>query len=110
MESVRPLHQLAISISQLRLDIVLQNRAFQKVTPGLSAPILINTRADTFSIGSSSALLAWSAVGGAQIQVVDSTTPLSSALPNSLEVTIPKGSTGTVGVANSGYTGIYGKP
>ncbi|OCB83935.1 glycoside hydrolase [Sanghuangporus baumii] len=68
---------------------VLQNRAFQQVTPG-----------------SSSSLVAWSAVNGAQISVVDSTAPLSSALPNSLQVQVPTGSSGPVGVANSGYSGI----
>ncbi|KAL5498500.1 hypothetical protein ACEPAH_1853 [Sanghuangporus vaninii] len=68
---------------------LLQNRAFQQVTPG-----------------SSSSLVAWSAVNGAQISVVNSTAPLSSALPNSLQVQIPTGSSGPVGVANSGYFGI----
>ncbi|EJD05374.1 glycoside hydrolase [Fomitiporia mediterranea MF3/22] len=68
---------------------LLQNRAFQQVTPG-----------------SADSLNAWSAVNGAQIEVIDSTTPLSSALPNSLQVQIPSGSSGRVGVANSGYFGI----
>ncbi|KAL5514182.1 hypothetical protein ACEPAG_2270 [Sanghuangporus baumii] len=68
---------------------LLQNRAFQQVTPG-----------------SSSSLVAWSAVNGAQILVVDSTAPLSSALPNSLQVQVSTGSSGPVGVANSGYFGI----
>lgn len=67
---------------------VLQNRAFQQVVPGTS-----------------SALQAWSAVNGAGISVVNSTTPVSSALPNSLQVTIPSTASGSVGVANSGYFG-----
>ncbi|KAL5476990.1 hypothetical protein ACEPAI_3176 [Sanghuangporus weigelae] len=68
---------------------LLRNRAFQQVTPG-----------------SSSSLVAWSAVNGAQISVVDSTAPLSSALPNSLQVQVSTGTSGPVGVANSGYFGI----
>ena len=56
-------------------------------------------------LGTSAALTAWSAVGGAQISVTSGTTPLSSSLPNSLQVTIPSGSSGSVGVANSGYFG-----
>ncbi|KAH8110298.1 glycoside hydrolase [Phellopilus nigrolimitatus] len=68
---------------------LLQNRAFQQVVPGTSG-----------------SLTAWSAVKGAQISVVNSTSPLSSALPNSLQVQIPSGSSGAVGVANSGYFGI----
>lgn len=68
---------------------MLQNRAFQQVVPGTP-----------------SALQAWSAVNGAKISVVNSTSPVSSALPNSLEVTIPSTASGSVGVANSGYFGI----
>ncbi|KAG7091743.1 hypothetical protein E1B28_008144 [Marasmius oreades] len=68
---------------------LLQNRAFQQVQPG-----------------SSGALNAWSAVNGAQISVVADTTPLSSAIPNSLNVVVPTGRTGAVGVSNSGYFGI----
>ncbi|KAI5118901.1 hypothetical protein M0805_002817 [Coniferiporia weirii] len=68
---------------------LLQNRAFQQVTPG-----------------SSGALNAWSAVNGAEISVVNSTSPLSSALPNSLQVQVPANSSGAVGVANAGYFGI----
>ncbi|KAI0321490.1 alfa-L-arabinofuranosidase precursor [Amylostereum chailletii] len=65
---------------------LLQNRAFQQVTPG--------TRA---------ALNAWSAVGGGNISVIADSTPLSSALPNALQLTIPSGSSGQVGLSNSGY-------
>lgn len=68
---------------------LLQNRAFQKVMPGTSA-----------------ALNAWHAVNGAGIAVVADPTPLSSALPNALEVTIPSNSSGPVGFSNEGYWGI----
>ncbi len=53
-------------------------------------------------------LKAWSAVNGAQISVVSSTSALSSALPNSLQVTIPSNPSGAVGVANAGYSGACG--
>ncbi|TDL26965.1 glycoside hydrolase family 51 protein [Rickenella mellea] len=70
---------------------LLQNRAFQQVTPQTPG-----------------ALYAWSAVGGASLSVVDSTvTPsLSTALPNSLRVQIPPKTSGNIGIANSGYFGI----
>ncbi|KAF7323682.1 putative alpha-L-arabinofuranosidase A [Mycena kentingensis (nom. inval.)] len=68
---------------------LLQNRAFQQVTPNTAA-----------------ALTAWSAVNGAFISVIADPVPVSSALPNSLQVQIPTGRTGPVGVANSGYFGI----
>lgn len=57
--------------------------------------------------GTSAALAAWSAVNGASLEVVNSTTPISSALPNSLQVQIPIGMKGPVGVANSGYFGKW---
>ncbi len=60
---------------------------------------------EAFLVGTPSALQAWSAVNGAKISVVNSTSPVSSALPNSLEVTIPSTASGSVGVANSGYFG-----
>ncbi|THU91952.1 arabinofuranosidase [Dendrothele bispora CBS 962.96] len=68
---------------------LLQNRAFQQVTPGTT-----------------DALNAWEAVNGAQIAVVSDPNPVSNALPNSLQVQIPSGSSGAVGVANTGYFGI----
>ena len=57
--------------------------------------------------GTSSALKAWSAVNGAQISVVSNTSPLSSALPNSLQIVVPKGSSGAVGAANTGFWGKF---
>ncbi|KNZ81402.1 putative alpha-N-arabinofuranosidase A [Termitomyces sp. J132] len=68
---------------------LLQNRAFQQVTPGTSA-----------------ALNAWQAVNGATISVIAESVPVSSALPNALHVVIPNGRTGPVGFANTGYFGI----
>ncbi|KAI0040454.1 glycoside hydrolase family 51 protein [Auriscalpium vulgare] len=68
---------------------LLQNRAFQKVTPGTS-----------------DALLAWHPVNGAQIAVVADSKPLSSALPNALQVNFPTGATGQLGVGNEGFWGF----
>ncbi|KAK0475310.1 arabinofuranosidase [Armillaria luteobubalina] len=68
---------------------LLQNRAFQQVTPGTTA-----------------ALNAWQAINGASLAVTADTQPVSSALPNALHVTIPAGLTGAVGFANTGYFGI----
>ncbi|KAJ7723395.1 alfa-L-arabinofuranosidase precursor [Mycena metata] len=68
---------------------MLQNRAFQQVTPNTAA-----------------ALNAWHSVNGATLNVVADTIPVSSALPNSLQVTVPAGTVGHVGVGNEGYFGI----
>ncbi|KAF8225218.1 alfa-L-arabinofuranosidase precursor [Tricholoma matsutake] len=68
---------------------LLQNRAFQQVTPGTSA-----------------ALNAWQAVNGAVISVINETYPVSSSLPNALSLKIPPGTTGAVGFANTGFYGI----
>lgn len=45
-------------------------------------------------------------MNGAEIEVVNNTAPLSSALPNSLQVTVPNKAVGPVGVANEGYYGM----
>ncbi|KAF8607097.1 glycoside hydrolase [Ceratobasidium sp. AG-I] len=68
---------------------LLQNRAFQTVTPHTSA-----------------ALTGWATYQGATIDVTTNTTGVSAALPNSLQVTVPAGSTGAVGFQNTGYWGI----
>ncbi|EGN92532.1 glycoside hydrolase family 51 protein [Serpula lacrymans var. lacrymans S7.3] len=69
--------------------LFLQNRAFQQVTANTTA-----------------ALYAWSAINNAAINVIADPVPVSSALPNSLQLTIPQGSTGQVGFGNEGYWGI----
>ncbi|KAG1730852.1 glycoside hydrolase family 51 protein [Suillus paluster] len=68
---------------------LLQNRAFQQVKPNTDA-----------------ALLAWAPINGASIKVIADPSPLSNALPNSLELTIPSGISGQVGFGNEGYWGI----
>jgi len=88
---------------------MLQNRAFQQVTPSKlhfhgSSDIVFDTiilRTDT-----GAALSSWSPVNGARIAIVENTTPLSDALPNSMQLTVPTGSTGSVGVQNSGFSGM----
>ncbi|KEP50300.1 alpha-L-arabinofuranosidase [Rhizoctonia solani 123E] len=68
---------------------LLQNRAFQIVTPHTSQ-----------------ALNAWSAYKGTTLDVTNAIAGVSAALPNSLQATVPAGSTGQVGFDNSGYWGI----
>ncbi|KAK0187261.1 glycoside hydrolase family 51 protein [Armillaria mellea] len=68
---------------------LLQNRAFQQVTAGTSA-----------------ALKAWYSVNGALLTVIAETEPVSSALPNALNVTVASDATGPVGFGNTGYFGI----
>ncbi|KAI4521773.1 glycoside hydrolase [Schizophyllum commune Loenen D] len=68
---------------------LLQNRAFQKVTPG-----------------SDDSLTAWGTVGSGNISVIADDQPVSSSLPNSLELVVPDGATGAVGFSNEGYWGI----
>ncbi|KDR74756.1 hypothetical protein GALMADRAFT_227157 [Galerina marginata CBS 339.88] len=67
---------------------LLQNRAFQVMTPGTTA-----------------ALLGWKALK-ATIAVIADSKPVSSALPNSLQLTIPAGNAVALGFANTGFSGI----
>ncbi|KAF9067274.1 glycoside hydrolase [Rhodocollybia butyracea] len=68
---------------------LLQNRAFQGVIPGTQ-----------------NALNAWQAHNGARLSVTSKTEGVSSALPNSLQVQIPKVVFGPVGFENTGYWGL----
>lgn len=68
---------------------MLQNRAFQAVSPGTAE-----------------SLAGWKAYGGVTISVVNNTPGVSKALPNSLQVRAPPGVTGKVGFENTGYWGI----
>ncbi|KAL1724264.1 glycoside hydrolase superfamily [Schizophyllum commune] len=79
---------LSASIAEMEAS-TLNNRAFQKVTPG-----------------SDNSLTAWGTVGSANISVIADDQPVSSSLPNSLELVIPDGATGAVGFSNEGYWGI----
>lgn len=54
--------------------------------------------------GTSSALAGWQSLGG-NISVVRETVPVSSALPNALQLSLPAGEANGVGFANTGYSG-----
>lgn len=54
-------------------------------------------------LGTSAALNAWHAVGNTTLNVIGDPTPVSSALPNSLQVNFPAGS--NVGFSNEGFWG-----
>ncbi|KAF7347268.1 Glycoside hydrolase [Mycena venus] len=73
----------------LRDAELLQNRAFQAVIPGTQ-----------------NALTAWQPFNGARLSVTSKTAGVSSSLPNSLEVQIPKVVSGPIGFENTGYWGI----
>lgn len=66
---------------------VLQNRALQMVTPGAPA-----------------SLAGWTAVNNGNITVVAAPVPVSSALPNAIQLTVPPGAVSGVGFANTGYS------
>ncbi|GBE87654.1 Probable alpha-L-arabinofuranosidase [Sparassis crispa] len=68
---------------------MLSNRAFQQVTPNTTT-----------------ALEPWQSINSAVLNVIADSAPVSSALPNSLQLTIPAGVSGAVGFANPGYWGI----
>ncbi|KAG6820155.1 hypothetical protein H0H93_004737 [Arthromyces matolae] len=68
---------------------LLQNRAFQGVIPGTQ-----------------NALNAWQPYNGAFLSVTSKTKGVTSSLPNSLEVRVPKVITGPIGFENTGYWGI----
>ncbi|TGO25339.1 hypothetical protein BPAE_0082g00240 [Botrytis paeoniae] len=63
---------------------LLRNNGFQGTNPGLAA---------------------YAAVGGTNL-TVDTANPLTSALPRSLKVSVPSGTTGQVGFSNSEYLGV----
>ncbi|KAI1798142.1 glycoside hydrolase [Ganoderma leucocontextum] len=68
---------------------LLQNRAFQQVTPNTSG-----------------ALTAWHALSNAQLTVIADSNPVSTSLPDSLQFSVPSGSSGAVGFTNEGFWGI----
>ncbi|KAF5498017.1 putative alpha-L-arabinofuranosidase A [Colletotrichum siamense] len=55
--------------------------------------------------GDNPGLAAYSAISGTTLEL-DSSVPLSDALPNTLKVTVEAGATGQAGFANEGYWGI----
>lgn len=61
-------------------------------------------------LDTAAALSAWVPINGASIDVIADPIPLSNALPNSLEFTIPSGTSGRVGFSNEGYWGETDRP
>ncbi|PBK76468.1 glycoside hydrolase [Armillaria solidipes] len=76
---------------------LLQNRAFQGVIPGTQ-----NASAHP----ASGHLNAWQSYNGVRLSVTSQTNGVSSSLPNSLQVQIPKAVFGDIGFENAGYWGI----
>lgn len=85
---------------------VLQNRAFQQVTPSETFQSLSSLVLTSGTIDTTSALTAWHSVNSGSLSVIADPNPVSSALPNSLQLKIPSGQRGTVGFSNEGYWGI----
>ena len=54
--------------------------------------------------GTASALAGWQSLSG-NISVIRETVPVSSALPNALQLRLPTGEVNGVGFANTGYSG-----
>ena len=60
--------------------------------------------------GTADALAGWQSLGG-NISVIRETFPVSSALPNALQLSLPAGEVNGVGFANTGYSGMkYPRP
>lgn len=77
------------------------------MTACLGGPFLTEI-AFLWNLGTTAALNAWTPLGStSKISVVKSSTPVSSALPNSLALAVAAGTTGTVGFANSGFWGAW---
>lgn len=84
---------------------MLQNRAFQQVTPGLLFILAAKNKDSNLSRkGTTAALAGWLA-SNSTIAVVAETSPISSALPNALELTFPAGAVSGVGFVNTGNSG-----
>lgn len=58
-----------------------------------------------FPLDTSAALTAWHALSNAQLTVIADSHPVSNSLPNSLQLTVPSGSSGAVGFTNEGFWG-----
>lgn len=55
--------------------------------------------------GDNASLTAYATIGGVALSI-DSSTPLSNAIPKTLKVAVPSGASGQVGFSNSGYLGV----
>ncbi|KAK2804244.1 hypothetical protein FQN51_002333 [Onygenales sp. PD_10] len=59
--------------------------------------------------GDSPSLVAYAPVGGVSLSI-DTNNPLSAAIPRTLKISVPPGSSGDVGFSNEGYWGIPVNP
>lgn len=84
---------------------VLQNRAFQQVQPRTGSHIDRALLSKSEYNYAATSLLAWHPVNGAALAVIADPKPLSAALPNSLQLTVPVGTSGQAGIGNEGYWG-----
>ena len=60
-----------------------------------------------FLLDTSDALAAWHALNNAQLTVIADLHPVSKSIPNSLQFSIPSGSSGDVGFTNEGFWGNW---
>ncbi|KAF9003408.1 arabinofuranosidase [Cyathus striatus] len=91
--------QTTVSVSATAshpIPTTLWGQMFESGDGGLYAELLQNRAFQLVSPGSSSALVGWQAINGGSI----------SPLPNALKLTVPAGKSGGVGFANTGYSGI----
>ena len=58
-----------------------------------------------FSLDTSAALTAWHSLSNARLTVIADSHPVSNSLPNSLQFSVPTGSSGAVGFTNEGFWG-----
>ncbi|CDO70623.1 hypothetical protein BN946_scf184748.g21 [Trametes cinnabarina] len=59
-----------------------------------------------FEVHTTAALTAWHPINNAKLVVIADPNPVSNALPNSLQFSVPSGATGQVGFSNEGFWGI----
>ncbi|KAG7440129.1 glycoside hydrolase family 51 protein [Guyanagaster necrorhizus] len=103
------LSQTTVSVSSTAshpIPTTLWGQMFESGDGGLYAELLQNRAFQQVDAGTSAALKAWYPVNGSLLTVITETEPVSSALPNALNMTIASGTTGPVGFGNSGYFGI----
>ncbi|KAJ7931139.1 glycoside hydrolase family 51 protein [Mycena leptocephala] len=95
------------ALGALGLWLAVSRGRFQCVSLPYLGLFLLGNIFDDPGFHTTAALNAWTLVGNnASITVIADPSPLSSALPNSLLLSIPPDTSGEVGFANGGYWGI----
>ncbi|KAG5637611.1 hypothetical protein H0H81_003945, partial [Sphagnurus paluster] len=89
--SILPLALLAFSRTVSALTVSVSATASHPIPTSLCTPAALN---------------AWEVVNGASLNVIREVIPVSSALPNALQVVLPSGRSGPMGFANTGFYGI----